>query len=170
MNGGSSHASDHGKPACCLDTAAVACRFCHDGCVLQGLYLHILSVDAIGDPFVVDQLKTHFQRLRPSDILNTYSFPSGHTTAAVFIMGNTLANLSHCSPLHHLLYLCAGQAFVCRSKHLLVHMHVVQAVMLSTAKHLVAQLLRNMHQWQADILGPLHLLSSVQSAGMLNSS
>ncbi len=40
-----------------------------------------------GDPFIVNQLKTHFQRLRPSDILNTYSFPSGHTTAAVFITG-----------------------------------------------------------------------------------
>lgn len=36
---------------------------------------------------MVNQLKTHFQRLRPSDILNTYAFPSGHTTAAVFIMG-----------------------------------------------------------------------------------
>ena len=47
-----------------------------------------------GDPFVVNQLKTHFQRLRPSDILNTYSFPSGHTTAAVFIMGR------HPSPAH----------------------------------------------------------------------
>lgn len=40
-----------------------------------------------GDPFVVNQLKNHFQRLRPSDILNTYSFPSGHTTAAVFLVG-----------------------------------------------------------------------------------
>ncbi len=47
-----------------------------------------------GDPFVVNQLKTHFQRLRPSDILNTYSFPSGHTTAAVFIMGK------HSNPAH----------------------------------------------------------------------
>lgn len=47
-----------------------------------------------GDPFVVNQLKTHFQRLRPSDILNTYAFPSGHTTAAVFIMGR------HPSPAH----------------------------------------------------------------------
>lgn len=46
-----------------------------------------------GDPFVVNQLKTHFQRLRPSDILNTYSFPSGHTTAAVFIMGTLLGVL-----------------------------------------------------------------------------
>ncbi|KAA6428863.1 MAG: hypothetical protein FRX49_00973 [Trebouxia sp. A1-2] len=48
---------------------------------------------AAGDPFVVNQLKTHFQRLRPSDILNTYAFPSGHTTAAVFIMGTLLCVL-----------------------------------------------------------------------------
>ena len=47
-------------------------------------------IEIAGDPFVVDQLKTHFQRLRPSDILNTYAFPSGHTTAAVFIMGKNL--------------------------------------------------------------------------------
>lgn len=46
-----------------------------------------------GDPFFVDQLKTHFQRMRPSDILHTYAFPSGHTTAAVFIMGTLLCVL-----------------------------------------------------------------------------
>ena len=44
------------------------------------------------DPFFVNQLKTHFQRLRPSDILKTYAFPSGHTTAAVFITGEYLYN------------------------------------------------------------------------------
>ena len=65
---------------------------CHHQYISQGSGFDITSVDVVGDPFVVDQLKTHFQRLRPSDILNTYSFPSGHTTAAVFIMGNTLAS------------------------------------------------------------------------------
>lgn len=121
--------------------------------------MHVLSVDVIGDPFVVDQLKTNFQRLRPSDILNTYSFPSGHTTAAVFIMGNTLANFSHCPPSRPPFVFVRRSSI--RVQHLLVHMHVVHAVMLSAAKHLVAQLLRDVHQLQAEILGSLQLLSSV---------
>ncbi|KAL0022858.1 hypothetical protein WJX77_000529 [Trebouxia sp. C0004] len=59
------------------------------------LLLYVFGGGSIqhGDPFVVNQLKTHFQRLRPSDILNSYSFPSGHTTAAVFIMGTLLCVL-----------------------------------------------------------------------------
>lgn len=57
---------------------------------LQGLSAYF-AINIVGDPFVVDQLKTQFQRLRPSNIHNTYAFPSGHTTADVFIMGSTLA-------------------------------------------------------------------------------
>lgn len=59
------------------------------------LFMYVFGGGSIqhGDPFIVNQLKTHFQRLRPSDILNTYAFPSGHTTAAVFIMGTLLCVL-----------------------------------------------------------------------------
>lgn len=83
------------------------CYLCLNKCLCMmflSLSLHpsklkrLYSVDVLGDPFVVDQLKTYFQRLRPSDILNTYAFPSGHTTAAVFIMGNILA--SSLFPVH----------------------------------------------------------------------
>ncbi|KAL3142302.1 hypothetical protein ABBQ38_002644 [Trebouxia sp. C0009 RCD-2024] len=56
------------------------------------MFMYIYGGGSIshGDPFVVDQLKTQFQRLRPSNIHNTYAFPSGHTTADVFIMGTLL--------------------------------------------------------------------------------
>ena len=90
-----------------------------------------------GDPFVVDQLKTHFQRLRPSDILNTYAFPSGHTTAAVFIMGNMhlpvkkpLSNSSSLSMLSYV-FVCVFHACTCRAVHLATW---------PTARHQVAQL------------------------------
>jgi hypothetical protein len=44
-----------------------------------------------GDPLAVDFLKHAFQRLRPFHHLHrTFSFPSGHTTAAVFIVGGWL--------------------------------------------------------------------------------
>jgi membrane-associated phospholipid phosphatase len=39
------------------------------------------------DPFLVDFLKHFFARARPSDLHHTFSFPSGHTSAAVFIVG-----------------------------------------------------------------------------------
>jgi membrane-associated phospholipid phosphatase len=35
----------------------------------------------------VDGLKRFFARARPSDLHHSYSFPSGHTSAAVFIVG-----------------------------------------------------------------------------------
>uniref|UniRef100_A0A383VL17 Phosphatidic acid phosphatase type 2/haloperoxidase domain-containing protein n=1 Tax=Tetradesmus obliquus TaxID=3088 RepID=A0A383VL17_TETOB len=40
-----------------------------------------------GDPPLVATLKDAFARVRPSTLHHTYSFPSGHTSAAVFIIG-----------------------------------------------------------------------------------
>lgn len=40
-----------------------------------------------GDPGLVDFLKHTFARIRPSPMHHTFSFPSGHTSAAVFIVG-----------------------------------------------------------------------------------
>ena len=40
-----------------------------------------------GDPPLVDFLKHVFHRARPSDLHHTFSFPSGHTTAASFVVG-----------------------------------------------------------------------------------
>lgn len=41
-----------------------------------------------GDPLAVSLLKHSFQRLRPApELHSTFSFPSGHTTAAVFLVG-----------------------------------------------------------------------------------
>lgn len=40
-----------------------------------------------GDPWLVNELKHYFHRIRPSELNNTYAFPSGHTTAATFIVG-----------------------------------------------------------------------------------
>jgi membrane-associated phospholipid phosphatase len=40
-----------------------------------------------GDPPLVATLKDAFARVRPSTLHHTYSFPSGHTSAAVFIVG-----------------------------------------------------------------------------------
>eukprot|EP00891_Asterochloris_glomerata_P005592 jgi/Astpho2/5592/Aster-x1303 len=42
------------------------------------------------DPFLVDQLKGFFHRMRPTELNHTYAFPSGHTTAATFIFGACL--------------------------------------------------------------------------------
>jgi membrane-associated phospholipid phosphatase len=40
-----------------------------------------------GDAPLVATLKDAFARVRPSTLHHTYSFPSGHTSAAVFIVG-----------------------------------------------------------------------------------
>lgn len=42
------------------------------------------------DPVLVDYLKNVFQRVRPMEHHNTWAFPSGHTTAASFIVGTLL--------------------------------------------------------------------------------
>jgi membrane-associated phospholipid phosphatase len=46
-----------------------------------------------GDPFLVVALKNVFQRIRPSPNHSTFAFPSGHTTAATYIMGAALCVL-----------------------------------------------------------------------------
>lgn len=46
-----------------------------------------------GDPPLVDVLKNAFGRVRPSTLHHTFSFPSGHTSAAVFIAGGLVAVL-----------------------------------------------------------------------------
>lgn len=43
-----------------------------------------------GDPGLVHLLKTSFARQRPSALHHTFSFPSGHTTAAFFLVGTLL--------------------------------------------------------------------------------
>ncbi|BDA46749.1 hypothetical protein COCOBI_09-2020 [Coccomyxa sp. Obi] len=42
------------------------------------------------DVLIVDILKHYFQRVRPSDIHQSYAFPSGHTTFSVFVLGALL--------------------------------------------------------------------------------
>jgi membrane-associated phospholipid phosphatase len=46
-----------------------------------------------GDPPLVATLKDAFARVRPSTLHHTYSFPSGHTSAAVFIVGTLVVIL-----------------------------------------------------------------------------
>jgi len=46
-----------------------------------------------GDPPLVNWLKHSFARLRPSEYHHTFSFPSGHTSAAVFTAGALLTVL-----------------------------------------------------------------------------
>eukprot|EP00775_Hariotina_reticulata_P012957 gene12957-13086_t len=46
-----------------------------------------------GDPPLVDWLKHSFARIRPSEYHHTFSFPSGHTSAAVFTAGALLTVL-----------------------------------------------------------------------------
>jgi membrane-associated phospholipid phosphatase len=46
-----------------------------------------------GDPLLVDALKHLFARARPSTLHHTFSFPSGHTSAAVFTVGALLTVL-----------------------------------------------------------------------------
>jgi membrane-associated phospholipid phosphatase len=43
-----------------------------------------------GDPLLVSALKGLFHRARPSAIHSSFAFPSGHTTAATFIVGTLL--------------------------------------------------------------------------------
>lgn len=43
-----------------------------------------------GDPPLVHALKAAFARTRPSDLHHSFSFPSGHTSAAVFTVGGLL--------------------------------------------------------------------------------
>lgn len=43
-----------------------------------------------GDPFLVSALKHFFHRVRPSPVHSTFAFPSGHTTAATFMVGTLL--------------------------------------------------------------------------------
>lgn len=57
-----------------------------------GLYMFGFGA-VFTDPWVVAQLKHAFHRARPSDLHHSFSFPSGHTTAAVFITGAFLAVL-----------------------------------------------------------------------------
>lgn len=45
------------------------------------------------DPLLVDALKHFFARARPSTLHHTFSFPSGHTSAAVFVVGALLTVL-----------------------------------------------------------------------------
>lgn len=62
----------------------------------KGLYLLSTAIAAYllgggfllsGDVLLVDFIKHIFQRARPSTLHKTFSFPSGHTTAGVFIVG-----------------------------------------------------------------------------------
>lgn len=46
-----------------------------------------------GDPPLVAMLKDVFARVRPSTLHHTYSFPSGHTSSAVFIVGTLVVLL-----------------------------------------------------------------------------
>lgn len=57
--------------------------------------LYFLGAGSIphGDPLLVDTLKNAFARVRPSTIHSTFSFPSGHTTSAFFVIGVLLAVL-----------------------------------------------------------------------------
>ena len=43
-----------------------------------------------GDPALVAALKHIFCRVRPSEVHSSYAFPSGHTTAATFVLGALL--------------------------------------------------------------------------------
>ncbi|KAK9826427.1 hypothetical protein WJX81_004447 [Elliptochloris bilobata] len=57
------------------------------------------AVTCHGDVLGVEQLKQLFHRARPSDLHHTYAFPSGHTTAATFIVGALLfVALPLCAP------------------------------------------------------------------------
>lgn len=59
--------------------------------LLAAWSVYVFGVGAVPkEAPVVDILKHLFSRARPSDIHHTFSFPSGHTTAAVFMMGALL--------------------------------------------------------------------------------
>lgn len=57
------------------------------------LYCATCGAVGHGDPLLVDSLKHLFARARPSTLHHTFSFPSGHTSAAVFIVGGLLTVL-----------------------------------------------------------------------------
>ncbi len=65
--------------------------------VVAAWLLYFLGAGSIphGDPLLVDTLKNAFARVRPSGtaIHSTFSFPSGHTTSAFFVIGVLLAVL-----------------------------------------------------------------------------
>lgn len=58
-----------------------------------GFYFATCGAVGHGDPLLVDALKHLFARVRPSTLHHTFSFPSGHTAAAVFIAGGLLTVL-----------------------------------------------------------------------------
>lgn len=58
-----------------------------------GFYATTCGAVSHGDPLLVDALKHFFARARPSTLHHTFSFPSGHTSAAVFIVGALLTVL-----------------------------------------------------------------------------
>ncbi|GAX75547.1 hypothetical protein CEUSTIGMA_g2990.t1 [Chlamydomonas eustigma] len=45
---------------------------------------------AVKDPWVIAFLKESFHRLRPSPVLSSFSYPSGHTSAATFLVASLL--------------------------------------------------------------------------------
>eukprot|EP00803_Ostreobium_quekettii_P010957 evm.model.scf_201EXC.10 EVM.evm.TU.scf_201EXC.10 scf_201EXC:115700-117830(+) len=53
-------------------------------------YVYGGGLGLAGDPWLVRALKHAFHRARPSDIHRTFAFPSGHTTAAVLVVGMAL--------------------------------------------------------------------------------
>ena len=55
-----------------------------------GAYLSAAGAVTKGDPPLVWTLKELFHRTRPSTLHHTFSFPSGHTTAATFLIGGCL--------------------------------------------------------------------------------
>ncbi|CAG9461887.1 unnamed protein product [Pedinophyceae sp. YPF-701] len=55
--------------------------------LLAGFYFFGGGAVLHSDPFLVDALKETFERARPNGLGHTFSFPSGHTTAAVFMTG-----------------------------------------------------------------------------------
>jgi membrane-associated phospholipid phosphatase len=58
-----------------------------------GFYFATCGAVGHGDPLLVDALKHLFARARPSTLHHTFSFPSGHTSAAVFLVGSLLTVL-----------------------------------------------------------------------------
>ena len=71
------------QPAGSLKTLALA----------WALYLSAAGAVTKGDPPLVWTLKELFHRVRPSTLHKTFSFPSGHTTAATFLIGGLLFSL-----------------------------------------------------------------------------
>lgn len=59
---------------------------------LLSIAMYLLGGGTIlhGDPWLVKIIKEVFQRSRPTELSSTYSFPSGHTTSATFVIGTLL--------------------------------------------------------------------------------